>query len=481
MIACLSMPYFAAAIERRDRTMKIQGQPPTGKSDRPVPGLILGGQSWEPQPVYAFSWEAAKCGVQPGMSLRLAHVLTPQAEFMPANPDRYRHTYGEITEILADFTDRIESEELWSAVGLGPLAPTRAQYARSANGPLSLQGRAFARSLPAYYTLDLETLPVVDALSLSKEIGRSVRHHTYLPPALGLANDRFSAQIAAAVTKPNHIRSVTPEEKSDFLAKQTIHFLPLDREMARRLSLLGIRTLGQLTSLPIASLHSQLGLDRQNGREFTQMLRLIKGQIAPTSVTPYLDPHLPIHSLHANQQEQVVYYFDTPVDDLLILENVLARAAAELAGRLQKNKSEGRSVYLTIELDDEHSTPIITDQSRRQPTANPQQLEGSLHELLHQSCQAIRRSYQPDRRIPGIISLQASVVGFNPATPAQLLLFAPPRAVDDRFQESLGHLITKYGGGIFYQPLPVETTHPLPERRYQLQEISPASQPEVKV
>ena len=392
------MPYFAAAIERRDQKTISQEQPQTGKRSSPLLGLILGGQPWEPQPVYAFSWEAAKCGVRPGMSLRLAHVLTPQAEFLPANPDRYRHTYGEITDILTDFTNRIEPEELWSAVGLGVLAPTRTQYARSDNGPLSFQGRAFARSLPARYTLDLETLPIVEALSLSKEIGRSVRRHTYLAPTLGLAEDRFCAQIAATVSKPNHIRSVDSEEKSDFLARQTIHFLPLDREMARRLSLLGIRTLGQLTTLPIASLHSQLGLDRQNSEEFVQMLRLIKGQITPTPTSHYLDPHLSIHPLHEKRQEQVGYYFETPVDDLLILEKALGRAAADLASRLQNARSEGRIVYLTMELDDARSAPITADLSRRQPTADPQQLEDSLGELLRQSCQFIQQAGLADAR-----------------------------------------------------------------------------------
>lgn len=475
MIACLSMPYFAAAIERRDRKTIPEEQPQTGKRGSQLLGLILGGQPWEPQPVYAFSWEAAKCGVRPGMSLRLAHVLTPQAEFLPANPDRYRHTYGEITDILTDFTNRIEPEELWSAVGLGALAPTRAEYARSGNKPLSLQGRAFARSLPACYTLDLETLPAVEAFTLSKEIGRSIRRHTYLAPSLGLAEDRFCAQIAATVTTPNHIRSVGSEEKSDFLARQTIHFLPLDREMARRLSLLGIRTLGQLTALPIASLHTQLGLDQQSSGEFVQMLRLIKGQITPTQASHYLDPHLSIQPLHEKRQEQVGYYFETPVNDLLILEKALGQAAADLAGRLQKAKSEGRIVYLTMELDDARGVPITADLSRRQPTADPQQLEDSLGELLRQSCHSIQKSYQQDGPRPGIISFQAGISDLNPATSAQLSLFAPPRAIKDRFQESLDHLIAKHGTEIFYQPLPAETGHPLLERKYRLQEIKSPS------
>ncbi len=75
MIACISVPYFAASVEHRDGLG-------AGWSKGNPPGLVLGGQPWEPQPVYAFSREAARKGVRAGMSLRLAHVISPDANFM---------------------------------------------------------------------------------------------------------------------------------------------------------------------------------------------------------------------------------------------------------------------------------------------------------------------------------------------------------------------------------------------------------------
>jgi hypothetical protein len=143
MIACISIPYFAAAIERRaDKTL----------ARKP---LAIGGRPWEAKPVYAFSREVARNGVQSGMSLRLVQVLSPQSHFMPAAEDKYYQVSGEVIDVLTDFSCLVEPQELWHSS-----ATPRPYLIKS------------GRTLPARYCLDLEGLPVKESITFVKEMGK---------------------------------------------------------------------------------------------------------------------------------------------------------------------------------------------------------------------------------------------------------------------------------------------------------------------
>ena len=204
MIACLTVPFFATAVERRhNQSPGLAAQSRPGIKDRP--GLVIGGQPWEPQAVYAYSREAAQQGVRPGMSLRLAHFLSPQAQFIPTNPPRYLDASAEIVDILTGFTHLVEPELFWSQAGV------QAKNAGASYGP------AFGHRLPARFTLDLESLPPAEALSLAQEIGRSVRSHSHLAPAIGLAQNIFVAHVAAVFTQANYARPILTEKDTPYL------------------------------------------------------------------------------------------------------------------------------------------------------------------------------------------------------------------------------------------------------------------------
>jgi nucleotidyltransferase/DNA polymerase involved in DNA repair len=96
MIACVFIPYFAAAVERQ-----------TDLSLAAVP-LVISEPRSTSERVFAVSAEAARSGVNPGMTLKQAQSLCPQARFIPANPTHYQHTLKEISELLATFTAKIE-------------------------------------------------------------------------------------------------------------------------------------------------------------------------------------------------------------------------------------------------------------------------------------------------------------------------------------------------------------------------------------
>jgi DNA polymerase-4 len=417
VIACVSIPYFAAALERRGDTTL---------NDKP---LAIGGQPWESRPVYAFSQEVAHKGVQPGMSLRLVHVLSPQSHFMPAAELKYSQTSGEIVDILMDFARFIEPQELWHPF-------TRADQC------LTLS----ARALPARYCLDLEGLPLKESLPFSRQIGQTVRRETHLAPAIGLAANKFTAQIAATLGSPNCVLPVPPGEEAGFLSTRATDFLPLDKEAARRLRLLGIRTLGQLADLPLDTLRSQFGPSVE------PFYNLVQGRDDGA-----LQSRLP------ERREEVHRLFEAPLANMLDLAAVLGRMAAELVDRLQAAALEGRELCLVCETED--GERMRRQMTLRRPTADAQHLSNVVLELVAQL------SFSS-----GISTLTISMTNLTPATTRQLTLFeASETEVSQRIQQTVRNLAAKYGASLFSLPELTEPCHPLPERRFQLQPFGQAA------
>jgi nucleotidyltransferase/DNA polymerase involved in DNA repair len=419
------------------------------------------------------------------MSLRLAHVLSPEAYFMAADPPRYYNASAEVPDALMDFTHLIEIEALWSPHQTENNKPAAAR-------DRARLGAAIGWRLPATYTLDLEALPPTEALGLAQEMGRQVRRQTRLAPAVGLAESKFVAQVAASLTRPNHTRPVTADEEGSFLTGQPVHFLPLDKETTRRLSLLGIHTLGQLATLPQSSIRTLLGPclapSSPAGEGFAQFYRLVQKRSGRHDLGD--DLFLSVKAQPPVRQERVSYHFEGPVADILVLEQVLDRAATELAGRLQRAGLEGRTVQLILEAEGIHrsnrsdpglkppsSAPTL---SRRRPTANPQQLAGSLRELLSQVC---REQAGPERDLmeethgealsEGVVCLTVVLSDLTPARASQLSLFDGP-PITERIREALEAILAKHKSGCFFRPILTDACHPLPERRFQLQELAPA-------
>lgn len=407
MIACLSIPYFSAAVERR-----------TNNNLAETP-LVIGGQPWEPKPVYAFSQEAAQGGVRPGMSLRLAHMLTPNSHFMPATPPRYLDASGEVVDVLVDFSPLVEPEELWQP---------------------EAQHTAGGQRLPARYYLDLDDLPMSEALPLVQEMGRTVRQETKLAPAIGLAEQRLAAQVAATLARPNHTKTVPVGEEAAFLADRPVAFLPLDKETARRLRLLGIRTMDQLAALPPTAVQTQFGAAA------VALQKLVRGE----ADTP-LQPHQP------EQAEQVVYRFPSAVVDRRALEMVVDRAASTLANKLQAAGLSGQIIHLTWELERDTLEQSLT---LRTPASSDETVAAALRELLHQA-----------NLCSGVESLTVTMTNLTAAVAQQLTLFTSP--AHRRSIHLLDSAIAKHGRCL-YRPVLLDGRDPLPERRFRWQEMAPA-------
>lgn len=420
MIACISIPYFAAAVERRAAT---------GLADTP---LAIGGQPWEARPIFAFSQEVARLGVRAGMSLRLAHVLSPQACFLPATRSRYRQASGEIVDVLLDYSPAVEPQELWH-----PFADRSVQF--------TVDGR----TLPVRYFLDLDDLPVPESLELARALGRFLRGEMHFAPVIGLAASRFAAQVAATVGRPNHAKLVEPGGDAAFLAPRSVDFLPLDGETLRRLHLLGINTLGGLARLSRSAIISQFG------PAIDPLHRLARGRPARQPSTP---PQA------APRRESATHRFEPAVADGLVLSAVVRRLAADVSTRLAVDAVAAGSVYLDWETEDgRRDRRAIT---LRRPTADPAHLSRIWLDML--AAVVADLSGEAEGESPaGLVRLSLGSCELSPVVARQMTLFDDTGARDlQATWAGLRALMERHGPDLFLRPATAETDHPLPERRF---------------
>jgi len=425
MIACITVSYFASAIERRiDNTL----------SEQP---LVIGGKPWEPRPVYAYSHEVAQLGVAPGMSLRLAHVLSPESNFLPSAPAQYLNASGEVVDILSDFSPLIEPEELWQ--------PMLTSWQQETIG---------GRTLPARYYLDMEGLPLPEAVPLAREIGRTIQRESKLTPAVGLAQNKFVAQVAASLSTAGRLLPVQPQKERSFLAPYSIDFLPLDKENARRMRLLGIRTLGQLAELPSGSMVTQFG-----------------STIKPYYLMARGRAVNPVRPLNMEKAVRAAHHFEEPVDNLIVLEAVLAQLAAALVEQLAASGMEGRVLRLAWETErqparDPEEQPGYSHVMRR-PTSNLSHMVSTFHQLLGQNYDLGAGS--DTQEYDGIVSLGVAISDLSPAAASQLNLFTTDTARKEAPQ-TVNNVVAKHGARLFFTPELTDRYHPLPTQRFQLRE-----------
>jgi DNA polymerase-4 len=318
VIACVLIPFFAAAVER-------QLDPSLAAST-----LIIGEPAHAPQQVLAVSEEAVRCGVIPGLSLRQAQALCPSACLIPAKANQYQNILSRWGTVLQQFSQQVEQDEI---------------------------------GLAAISYLDLGRVVPREQVSLAQQLGRAVREQLQLAPTIGLASGKFTAYVAAASTAPNKAVIVAVGREASFLAPRSIHFLPLDEALSARLQRLGLRRLGQLASLPAGAMLHQFG-------RYGQWLhQLARGQ-----------DQRPVLARPPEVVEQVTRQFEGPITCQMALTMLNRELAVELANRLVASGRLARRVSLTLRLENEVAWE--EQRSLRQPTTHPERLELILNALL---------------------------------------------------------------------------------------------------
>jgi hypothetical protein len=227
-----------------------------------------------------------------------------------------------------------------------------------------------------------------------------------------------------------------------------LKFLPLERDIARRLRLLGIYTLGQLANLPLPALQEQFG------PPILSYYRLATGEAEE-----------PLEAMPQEQTETVEMHFDGPVNNMHVLKAAATRLVAELAHRLREAGLLGRQITLLLDREDGETWQQRLTLGR--PTSRSIRLATAVSEMLDKEpldC--------------AICRVTITLADTSPAQGTQLTLFdstgrvTRPSRGGARSNESLRNLIIKYRQSNFFQPVLADAAHPLPERRFFLQPLS---------
>ncbi len=245
---------------------------------------------WEDH-VVAASEEALPFGVVPGMALRQAEHLCPQATFLPPDPESAAHLRELISSALYDLAPTVE---------------------------VRVEGVAW-----------LDVSGVVNAGESIREARRRLRTAIGREPRLGLGPGPFSARLAAARARPG--RLVQVDKAKTFLAPLSSRELPLDVEQLERLDLLGLRTLGAVAAIGPRELESQLGRD---GRHAVLLARGLE----PDQLTPWRPP------LFTSAHRQ----FEAPVEDREAMLFVARALCGDLAEELGLRGAGAKQVRVRL-------------------------------------------------------------------------------------------------------------------------------------
>jgi len=416
MIACVRIPAFAAAVEARDNP-RLGGEPFV-LVDSGGPATIVRGASGD----------ALKEGVRIGMTLRQAHTLCPGAQIVAANPARARRAADELMEVLAAFTPLVEME-------VPPYRPSRSKRLQLAIGSDEGDGVWF---------MNPGRLRREQGMELAHSIQRAVQDTTRLDPAIGLAANRFTARVAAGSLDPHQALLVPRDGERAFLAPYPVTLLPIYPEQGRQLRLLAIYTLGDLAKLPASAPGDLFG---KQGLAFK---RLAEGRDTT-----------PVQTYIPSRAERAAHQFDAPLEDRIILYNVVELLVARLSHMLEARGQMAGELGLAVMLTGGGSQ--LAEVTLRQPSASPQHIIRTLREMLDTL-----------RMAQGIREVEITLGGIVDGEARQLTFFPPETVPQNRLREVLRRLIARHGVETFYWADLADPDEVVPELRYRLRQAQAA-------
>jgi DNA polymerase-4 len=369
----LDMDAFYAAVEALDDP-SLRGRP-----------VIVGGRR-ERGVVSAASYEARRFGVHSAQPMATAMRLCPDGIFLPVRMARYKEVSNRVFEIFHRFSPLVE--------------------------PLSID-EAF-----------LDVTASVTLFGSPEEIARNIKRAVYqevgLTVSAGIAPCKFVAKIASDLQKPDGLTVVLGGKVKEFL-----HPLPIEklwgvgRETRKALSLLGVRTIGDLSAIPKDALEAKFG---KHGTH----LHLLSQGIDDREVEP-------VREVKSIGREET---FRDDLTRMDVIRRELMLLATRVSRRLRREGFEGRTVTLKVKYMDfvqvtrSLTLPKTTDDER---------------EIFRSCCQLLEKTEAGKRpiRLLGIALSQLGPQGEK----RQLDLFPSEQAAqeDKRLNQALDKIRDKFG------------------------------------
>jgi DNA polymerase IV len=281
--------FFVAVEQARDPSLR-------GKA------VVVGGDPGGRGVVATASYEARVFGVHSAMPLRTAKRLAPQAIFLRGDFKEYQRASKAFHSILSDCSPMVESGGLDEAY-------------------IDITGCEALVGTP------------IEAAAM---IRTRIREELGLAASVGIATSRLVAKVASDAAKPDGVKLVPEGEEATFLAPMPLRALPmLGPSMERKLAQMGLTTLGQLASLPVATLQ---GLFGRHGAVIWQRSRGI--DTTPVGGEP--------RSRSISREGT----FGSDVSDPEHLRAVLRAFSESVASQLRQQGKRARTVSLKLRYED---------------------------------------------------------------------------------------------------------------------------------
>jgi len=188
--------------------------------------VVVGGRPDRRGVVASASYQARAFGLHAGMPLSTASRLCPQAIFIEGSFPKYRDASKKFMAILADFSPFLEP------VGLD-------EAYLDVTGFESIYG-------------SIHQMAITIRQRIKDELG--------LCASVGIASGKVVAKVASELSKPDGLLEVATGEEASFLAPLPIAKLPgIGKKTERILKGLGIKTIGNLSMMPLSALKSHFG------------------------------------------------------------------------------------------------------------------------------------------------------------------------------------------------------------------------------
>lgn len=392
-VACVWLPQFAVWAERARRP------------DSGGPLALVGREEGkEAVVVRAGSPEAEAAGLSPGTPAHMIPQQCPGALILPFDARCYGQAYEELLDGLDAVTPEIE-----------------------------------AQPLEVFY-LELSGLPHLDAED-PEQVGEAVRAVIPSPFRLriGLASGKFTAWVAANLAPPGRPLSVADEARARFLKEAPSTLLPVDAEAARRLDLLGLRTLGRIARLPRSAMLAQFGWQGD------RIHRLACGEDREPLV-PYVRPPVIRETL----------VFPMPAPTVTQFELALSRLLERAWGRPERRGRGVRQVRLLAQM--ESGDVWERALTLRRPSEDWLQIFGEL-----------RRRLESARPAGALTELTLELTAFAARLDCQRLLFPDERQHRrEALAYELDQLWERLGHSSVFRIVETEPWSRLPERQYSL-------------
>ena len=281
---------FYAAVEQLDRP-ELRGKP-----------VVVGGSPESRGVVASASYEAREYGVRSAMPMRTALAICPQAVRVASNFGRYRDVSRKAMTIFAEITPLVE--------------------------PLSLD--------EAYLDVSAEVVGGHPVRGIALQVKRRVLSRLGLTISLGVATSKSVAKIASDFQKPDGLTIVPPGEERAFLAPLEVGRLwGVGPKTAERLHDYGVRTIGQLATLPEEWFTERFG--RTGGRMRSLAMGVDDSEVVVERETKSISAETTLAQ-------------DT--GDPEALKELVNRLSLNVAQALSRKSLRGRTVKLKLRLSD---------------------------------------------------------------------------------------------------------------------------------